>query len=136
MYKKELDSGTLLFVEVPNDGNPFTTGITAKNPIPDGFELLGFSTDLTEEQLVGIMEMYGEMSYKDYLTKPNGFGVSAFNTAIEAFQSLKSSLGLIDKAGYPKCGCMGPSQDCKGCDDYELLLSKVKKLIVLFNPKK
>jgi hypothetical protein len=107
MTKTELTTGTLLFVEVPNDGNPFNTGITAKNPLPDGnWELLGLSHELTEDQLSEVMDAplripnptnpycVEDIAYKSFLND------EYFHTALESFNSLKQSLNLEETKTY------------------------------------
>ena len=131
MYKKELDSGTLLFVEVPmdaydfklEDGTDYSYWSTMDecfskphkfyHSIPEGnWQLLGYSLSLTEEQLKDVMELFSitrmrSFCYKDYVKSVGTFSSFTCQTPLESFQSLKSSLGLDGK-----------------------------KLIVLFNPKK
>lgn len=46
----------LLFVPYPNDGGLFTTGITDKITIPDGFEFLGLTDQVKEKDLEGVIE--------------------------------------------------------------------------------
>ena len=92
VIRKELETGTIIFVPVPDDGNPFNTGITARNPIPEGFWLLGISDQLTEDDLVGVMPKVIKR-YQDFMDSKV---VHTFSlpTALEAFNSLKESLQL------------------------------------------
>ena len=168
MYKKELDSGKLLFVEVPNEAKGFEI-VTNQSVIPYGkalnyedkpfrgyinycgidlpdgnWQLLGFSTELTEEQLKDVMTKRGER-YEDFsISVISSQFVYVLGTSLESFQSLKSSLGLIDENKYQSdwdelCtyGHGGFAKDGKTeIELYQEEQSKVKKLIVLFNPKK
>jgi len=96
----KLPTGTLMFLEIPNDGNPFTTGITAKNPLPDGdWQLLGDRNSVTEEQLKEIMPYHQLEAGRLYF---NFNGKYFITTALEAYTSLKISLGVVDVNAYDK----------------------------------
>lgn len=82
----------LLFVQYPNDGNIFTTGITAKIPIPDGFEFLCLTNDLKEEDL------------EDILTSAYGCYLNFKTDMIElksATQSLTSLMEFLELPNQP-----------------------------------
>lgn len=145
VIRKELETGTIMFRPLPDDGNPFNTGITAINPIPDGFELLGISDQLTEEDLVGVMPkspMYDDKfcSFKEHYSNIYFFYEE---TALEAFNSLKESLGIVDVNRFPKPTETGldsslfeMQQFFNQDKEYSQEQSKVRKHIVLFEAKK
>ena len=149
MIQSEIERGRIGFVEVPFEANRFTLFNDADRPYISYFigvetfreyltqgnwQLLCLSTELTEEHLKDVMPKLINR-YQDFMDSKvvHTFSLS---TATESFKSLKQILGVVDKAGYPDCGCMGPSEGCKGCDEYEAKQSKVRKYVTLFEPKK
>lgn len=89
----------LLFVPYPNDGNIFTTGITDKNPIPDGFEFIGLTKDVKEQDLVDVMPKvyngYNEQTYKMY--KGDIYSTDVFSS----LQSLTSLMEFLQLPNQP-----------------------------------
>jgi len=87
----KLPTGTIMFIYLKPNKN------LLRCEVPSGFELLGNSTDLTEEHLKEIMpttlmhQKHGVKTYK-YRSYENGF--MGFPTALEAYNSLKISFGL------------------------------------------
>lgn len=60
--------------------------------IPNGtWKIIGLASEIVKDEAkcADLVEQYGELSYRDYNSKDNGFGKSAFNTAIESFHSLQ-----------------------------------------------
>lgn len=107
--KKDLSTGTMLFIEVPITAydikvERYLLLLTTPNrheyhdyiKLPsEGFNLLGDSTELKEENLVDVMPKLNSGLYKNFLD-PFNYIDQAYYTAIEAFQSLKVSMRLLE----------------------------------------
>lgn len=167
MYKKQLETGTILFVEVPIDAqNIMVDGAQSSTArltfydsgwdwikLPPGnFHLLSDdSTKITEEQLKEVMPRASSGFYYAYNSPYLG---AIWNTANEAFHSLKRSLGVVDMNKYPDHNIKHPM--CRDCADedgtcpnyngrfcepslreeqYQQEQSKVRRYAVLFDKK-
>ena len=164
MIQAELEKGTIGFVEVPMDAEQFELelnndlyykkqfmGILTLHlkALPKGnWQILGLSTELTEEVLKDIMSKYSKAKYFDYVNDYTHY----YETAIKSFNSLKQSLGVFDvnKYGIEKptfsyeFGEDGTSDVMldSAQDDFDFKSiqwhqeqSKVRKYITLFKPK-
>jgi hypothetical protein len=133
MTTYELETGTIGFREIPNDGNIFNTGINARNPIPDGFELLGIFSELKEEDVKEVMPRRNAI-YFDYVG--NRYNPT-FKYAKESIHSLAQHLGLdaVNPIDNVKCGCCGLNGNCKVCNEWQEAQSKVKQYFVVFKTK-
>lgn len=128
---KELPNGTMLFVDVPDDADRFKVfndldkpylsyfvGVeTYREYLPKGnWKLLGKSTELTEEQLNEIMPAISTAQLDGVWYSSDGERF-IHETALESYNSLKESLGVVDVnfiGEEPKnkdCTCSDCKQD-------------------------
>lgn len=131
VIRKELETGKIMFVPVPEGANEFKlfnfsrSGLYLKQT--DSKELNGFDYKLPQGnwQLLGI---------SDQLTEDD---LSLIGLNLEAFKSLKESFGIVDVNKYNNKPVKIVTGNL-GIDDAEWQQeqSKVRKHIVLFEAKK
>jgi len=107
----KLPSGTMLIVPVPSEAKQFKlvnyprAGLYLKQTdsnelngfdckIPQGFKLLGLSTELTEQQLSGIMLTWNDNGLTKHFDYVKGYYSHSLFTDLESFASLKQYLKL------------------------------------------
>lgn len=125
------EKGTIQFRLIPNDGNLFTTGITAKNPIQEGFDFIGLTSEITEEQAKMMVDRLWS-GYRDYSVIDDGsvgnYKRLVCNNAIYSFKSLMQHLRVYEVNPL----MYDPSRTVKS---YLEAQSRTGKWIVLFKPK-
>lgn len=90
------EKGTIQFRLIPNDGNLFTTGISAKNTIPEGFQFIGLTSEITEEQC-GVMLPGISTAQLDGVYYSIGDGERyCHESALDSFKSLMQHLQVYE----------------------------------------
>lgn len=153
VIRKELETGTMLIVEVPDDASGYKLkedclyfdikyglGNELVSLPSKGFKLIGDSKQLTEDDLVGVIPttlMHKKHGINCYKYRSFSDGFMGFETALEAFNSLKESLQIVDVNKYghkPDETFNHPSWEFIR-NKWQSEKAKVKKYIVLFKPK-
>jgi len=136
------EKGTIQFRLIPNDGNPFTTGITASNPIAEGFEYIGLTSEVTEDQAKVMLPK--PLERKTDFGIQYGYMFSPMETeicisALDAWRALMQFKKLYEVNPYSnKCDCeIGLSQIAydaclEEIRNHNLFKDKCGKWIVLF----
>jgi len=128
----KLPSGTMLIVPLKENKN------LLRCEIPDGFEILGESTSISEQQLSGIMPTCNDNGLTKHFDYVKGYYSHSLFTALESFASLKQSKRIIDHNKYGTerpMPCYDVLWDAEGdelLDNWTEEQSKVRKYIVLF----
>lgn len=94
--KRFLKTGKSKFSKLPED---YSMWITSGLPLPPGnYELIGISSEITEEQAAGVVEVAVHMEDYEKLVRDGWWNYESefatLKTALESFQSLLTSKGL------------------------------------------
>jgi len=93
--------------------------------IEGNYEIITLLSEATEEKVKEMVEelrVWDGYLYHDYLMIKNFKSYFIFKTALESVNSLMQANEIFSKNPLgkgPKCGCMGHSGNCNGCDEFE-----------------